>query len=189
MPDIRLPESGPLDVGTALARLPLESPERSAWPLLAERLAARAARPPPPRWPFALAAAAVFALALVLPLLQQPTESVLPRQPAASGLVQVAPEERLRALMAESARLEHALAAMRDDSAGSAAGLMLDLDFEDRLLALDGALARPDLEAEQRLLLWQQRVNLLRDYTGLQGTRQWLAADGNQLEGDVVAVF
>jgi len=193
MPDIRLPESEPLEIGAALARLPLESPDRSAWPLLAERLAARAAVPPPrPRWPFALAAAAALALAVALPMLRLPVDD--PVLPGENGsLVQAtpeSPESRLQTLMAESARLEHVLAAMRDDDrAGAATGLLLDLEFEDQLRGLDTALAREDLAPEQRLLLWRQRVDLLRDYTGLQGTRQWLAADGGQLEGELVAVF
>jgi len=187
MPDIRLPDPGPLDIGEALSRLPLEAPERSAWPALAERLAVRAAPPSRLRWPFALTAAAVLVLAVALPRLQSPDAP--PAEAGNASLVQADPDLELQRLMAESTRLEHLLAAMRDDRAGAAVGLLLGLDFEDRLLALDEALAQPDLEAGQRRRLWQQRVELLRGYAGLQGTRQWLAAEGSRLDGDVVAVF
>ena len=48
--DARLPERE-LTVAEAFARLPLETPERSAWPVLAARLAATEDRPRGPRSP------------------------------------------------------------------------------------------------------------------------------------------
>ena len=71
----------------------------------------------------------------------------------------------------------------------SASTAMLGLEFEDRLRQLDVALSSPTLDPQNRLQLWQQRVNLLRDYAGMQGTAQWLATDGETLDGSLVATF
>lgn len=182
--DIRQPERE-LTVAEALSRLPLEAPDRSAWPLLAERIHATSDRPRGPRWPFAIAAAAaaVLALALVLPLRSgAPGEraTVLPLQPDAAGL---------QALMDESAKLESLLASLSRSETGSANALLLGLAFEDRLRELDAALAEPDLPAGRQALLWQARVGLLRDYAGLRGTEQWVAVQGGQLDGALVATY
>ena len=56
MPDTRAHDPD-LPIAEALQRLPLEAPDRSAWPLLQKRLAT--SRKPRARWPFALAGAAV----------------------------------------------------------------------------------------------------------------------------------
>lgn len=184
MPDARLPER-PLEIAEAFARLPLETPERSAWPRLAERLAAAEARRPRPRWPFAMAAAAALVLALALPRLQTEDAPGVTGQPLAGA----SGEASLPALMQESARLEHVIAAVTNDQAGSASAMVLGLHLEDELQRLDATLSQPGLDAQARLDLWQQRVGLLRDYASLQGTRQVLAADGEQLEGDLVAVY
>lgn len=184
MPDARLPERD-LPVATAFAGLPLEAPERSAWPRLAERFAAQD-RPRAPRWPFGLAAAAALVLAVALPNLSPPGPGPVP--PAADPPVAAAGPD-LPALMRESARLENLIAAVSNDDAGSASALALGLEFEERLQRLDSALSEPGLAEEDRRLLWQQRVGLLRDFAGLQGTRQWLASEGTPLDGDPVAVF
>lgn len=184
MPDARLPER-PLDIAEAFARLPLETPERSAWPRLAERLAAADARRPRPRWPFAMAAAAALLVALVLPRLQTEDAPGVTGQPVARAT----DADTLPALMQESARLEHVIAAVSNDQAGSASAMVLGLQLEDELQRLDATLSQPGLEDEARRALWQQRVGLLRDYASLQGTRQVLAADGEQLDGGLVAVY
>ena len=182
--DIRQP--GPeLTVAEALSRLPLETPDRSAWPVLAARIDATSDRPRGPRWPFALAAAAaaVLALALVLPLRPadpgQPA-GPLPAQPDAAGV---------QALMAESAQLEALLAALSRDEAGSASALALALAYEDRLRDLDATLAAPGLPAERQRQLWQARVGLLREYAGLRGTEQWVAMQGGRFDGALVATY
>jgi hypothetical protein len=184
MPDARLPER-PLDIAEAFARLPLETPGRSAWPRLAERLAAAEARRPRPRWPFALAAAAALVLALALPRRQTEDAPGVTGQPLVAG---PGDEASLPALMQESARLEH-VPAVTNDQAGSASAMVLGLQLEDELQRLDATLSQPGLDEQARLDLWQQRVGLLRDYASLQGTRQVLAAEGEQLEGDLVAVY
>ena len=51
------------------------------------------------------------------------------------------------------------------------------------------ALSDPSLDDASRQLLWQQRVSLLREYAGVQGTRQWLAAQGATLDGALVSTY
>jgi hypothetical protein len=179
MPDARAHDPG-LPIAEALQRLPLEAPDRSAWPLLDKRLA-KAARKPRTRWPFALAAAAL-ALAVVLPYRLAPP-------PAAPGPVATANATPLDELMAESARLEHLVSAVSPQDMASASGTLLGLEFEDRLQQIDIALADPALGADGRAALWQLRVSLLREYAGFQGTRQYLAADGSTVDGALVATF
>jgi len=190
MPDARppLPPTGP-DIAAALSALPLETPERSAWPLLAERIAAgERARRPRARWPFAVAAAAVLFAVLVMPR--------LPLQPDAAGVpapVAVAPATAdpaaLDALMAESAQLENLLDAVAGESSTSASATALALEFEAQLQRLDASLSDPDLDTQTRVALWDRRVSLLREFAGIQGTQQWLAAEGDDRDGELVAVF
>jgi hypothetical protein len=183
MPDARIqPDSIP--IGDALAALPQEAPERSAWPLLEQRiLAAQPNRPL--RWPLALAAAAVLALAAVMP-------GLLDKGSPAPGTPFVAAVENpdpLEALMAESAQLEMFISAATTDAMASASGTLVSLAFEDRLQHVDSALSDPALDDAARESLWQQRVSLLREYAGVQGTRQWLAAQGATLDDALVTTY
>lgn len=182
--DIRHPERE-LTVAEAISRLPLDVPDRSAWPALAARINATSDRPRGLRWPFALAAAAaaVLALALVLPL-----RVAGPGQPTPAPAVPAGATD-LQALMQESAQLEALLASMSGSESGSASTLMLGLAFEDRLRELDAALAQPGLPADRQAQLWRTRVALLRDYASLRGTQQWVAVQGGHLDGALVATF
>lgn len=183
MPDARIPDRG-VTVAEAFAALPLEAPERSAWPLLEQRiLAAQPKRPL--RWPFALAAAAVLALAAVMPGMLEKGPAV----PTTPFVAAVDNPDPLEALMAESAQLEMFLSVAMADDMDSASSTLLSLAFEDRLQRVDSALSNPDLDAGGRELLWQQRVSLLREYAGVQGTRQFLAAQGATLDGALVSTY
>lgn len=185
MPDARLPERAPeLTVAEAFAGLPQEMPERSAWPLLEQRIAARQPRPRA-RWPFLLAAAAVLAVAALIPRLLTTPLAPAPATVAATPVD--VPD--LDALMAESAQLENFITRVANHDVGSANATMLGLEFEDRLQQLDSRLSDPTLARQDRELLWQRRVALLRDYAGLQGTTQWLTAQGQSLDGALVATF
>ena len=183
MPDAHTPDRG-LDIAEALSRLPLETPERSAWPLLERRIIAAAPARPQPRWPFAMAAAAVLAVAALMPRLMTP-----PAAPTAEPAIAAAAPAGLDALMSESAQLEHFISAVADDQMASANAAALGLEFEDRLRRIDVALSTPTLDTDSRTQLWQQRVSLLREYAGVQGTSQWLAADGGTLDGALVATY
>jgi len=183
MPDARIPDRS-VTVAEAFAALPLEAPERSAWPLLDQHIAA--ARPRPrPRWPFALAAAAVLALTAVMPGVLKQQAPVID----APFVAAVEATDPLEALMAESAQLELFLSVAMADDMDSASSTLLSLAFEDRLQRVDSALSDPDLGDGGRELLWQQRVSLLREYAGVQGTRQFLAAQGATLDGALVSTY
>ncbi len=184
MPDhARVPEPGQT-VAEAFARLPLETPGRSAWPQLAAHIA-DARRSRRPRWPFALAAAAVLALAALMPsLLVERTHTV-----EAPFVAAVESTDPLDALMAESAQLEHFISATGNPHMATANSTMLSLAFEERLQRVDAALSDPALADDARTALWQQRVSLLREYAGVQGTRQWLAAKGATLDGALVSTY
>ncbi|WP_374601063.1 hypothetical protein [Arenimonas sp.] len=186
--DLRSPPDGLL-LSEAIARMPLEAPDRSAWPLLAERFDAPRKRPRGPRWPFALAAAAaaVLALAVVLPLPRDQAASPAADSPAMAGTTPGATS--LDALMAESAQLEALLATVSRDEPGSANTLLLGMALEERIARVDEALASPDLSQGERAALWQERVATLRDYASLQGTAQWVAVQGGQHDGALVATF
>lgn len=181
--DARLPERE-LTVAEAFDRLPLEAPDRSAWPALAAHIAA-SRRKRRPRWPFALAAAAVLAVAALMPgWLARPAPSV-----DAPFVAAVQSTDPLDALMAESAQLEHFISAASNDAMATASTTMLSLAFEERLQRVDAALSDPSLDDASRQRLWQQRVSLLREYAGVQGTRQWLAAQGATLDGALVTTY
>jgi hypothetical protein len=181
--DARLPDRE-LSMAQALGQLPLESPDQSAWPALAAHIATRD-RKPRARWPFALAAAAVVAMAAFIP------GWMSPRAPAVETPFVAAIEspDPLDALMAESAQLEHFISATGNASMASASSTLLSLAFEERLQRVDASLSDPALDDGARQLLWQQRVSLLREYAGVQGTRQWLAAQGATLDGALVTTY
>jgi len=161
-------------LGDALRALPLEAPDASAWPALAARLAAK---PRPRRGRlFAFAAAAAVLLAIVM--LRGGGSTPDSPQPAP-----------LAELQAQSAQLERVLAAARDDSAGNASALVMALQLEDRLHALDAELAAPGLDDARRLALWRQRVEVLRSAAGLESSRRYYAAQGEALEPTLVATY
>lgn len=189
MPDDMRSAPDGLFLSEAIARMPLEAPDRSAWPLLAERFDAVRKRPRGPRWPFALAAAAaaVLALALVLPL---PRDQAPGSAEDATALASASTSPAdLETLMAESAQLEALLATVSRDEVGSANTLLLGMELEDRIARVDEALASPDLSQAERTALWLERVATLRDYASLQGTAQWVAVQGGQHDGALVATF
>lgn len=175
-------EPAALTLAQALRNLPLEQPERSAFPALAERI--KPARKPVNPWPWAMLAAAVLAAAAVLPWRAVPTATT----PA--GTVASAPATiDLSELMTESAQLEHLLSVMTDSGMASASATVLSLQLEDQLGDIDSRLASSPLDDAQRAALWQQRVALLRDYTAMASTQRWMASEGQRLDANLVAVF
>lgn len=180
MPDATSPSvSTPRDWGEAFATLPLERPAGDGWTRVAARLEARRR----PRWPAWLAVAAALVLAIALPWQWQRD-----RAPAPDVQARVAGADALEQLYAESARLEGLLAMARDErvSSGTAAAVASDLDRQ--LASIDTALMQPGLSRGAQLELWRQRVDTLRTVVGFEGTRRWLAAQGERYDGALVSV-
>jgi hypothetical protein len=179
-------------LATALRSLPLETPDRSAWPALAARLAegerrrqhARRAT----RWPYAAAAAALLALAL-LPRGHVSTDDTRPNATPLSASNAASASAQLPALMSESARLERLLAAADDDGASSGSTAALGLQMEEALQHLDASLNSAQLTNAQQLALWQQRVNLLRQIASLETSRHYYAAEGRSLDVALVSAY
>jgi hypothetical protein len=166
-----------VQLSDALRALPLEAPDASAWPALADRLAAR----PAPRAPwrrYGLAAAAVLALAVVL--VRGGGDPVAPADAGADSLA---------TLQAQSAQLERVLEAARGDGAGNAGALVMQLQLEDRLQSLDAELAKARLAPARRLELWRQRVDVLHAAAGIESSRRYYAARGQALEPTLVATY
>jgi len=172
-----------LPLAAALAALPLESPEASAWPALASRLARQPIRRRPTRaWSVAVAAG-LIALALAP---RGWLGADAPSSPAlAAGATAPQP---LAALMSESARLERLVAAASEAGASSGTAAVVSLQVEDRLRSVDAELQSGPAPARQ-LALWQQRVELMRDIAAFETSRHYLASRGEQFDLALVAAY
>lgn len=197
--DQRFPEPAGLrlPLGLALAQMPLEAPDHSAWPALAARIAARggagggAAAPATtrrlPRWPLALAASVAIGLLALPRWLDTSADAPAGAVVAGTAATPVATEAQLASLMTESSRLERLIAAA-DDGTSSATAAALSLELEDRLATLDGALqSNPD--PARQLALWQQRVQVLRDVAAVEASRRYLASEGRNFDVALVAAY
>ena len=97
-------------------------------------------------------------------------------------------EIRLAGIQQESARLEALLAMAHDDRVGSGTGAMLAAQLQSRLSEIDGVLASDTIDDDERLALWDARVDTLRDLTGLETTERWFAAEGRAYDTALVQV-
>jgi len=186
MADLSATSDDGIALADALRALPLETPERSAWPALAARMGERnTPRRRMPRWPYAAAAAALLALAL-LPRGGSWTGDTTPLAHAPASAANTG---RLAALMTESAQLERLVAAANDDGASSGSTAALGLQMEDSLQRLDASLNSNSLSEQQQFALWQQRVNLLRQIASLETSRHYYAAEGRALDVTLVAAY
>lgn len=175
-----------IPLAQALASLPLETPDRSAWPVLAARVGKRRRVS---RWPMALAAG-LLALALLPRGWYSDPSQTDPPKPDAGVVAASAGESRaqLAALMSESARLERLVSAASDDSASSGSAAALSLALEDKLMALDAELETgPDPTTQ--LSLWQERVDLMRNIAAVETSRHYLAAEGGNLDVALVSAY
>lgn len=176
----------------AFARLPGETPPVDAWRRFAASLDAggrtRSATPGMNRravggW---LALAAVLALVAVVPWQPMPAPDAVPSGTIDPGAPRTTPT--LAQLHAESALLETLLAHARDGRVASGSAAAMTADLEARLAAIDAALARPGLAPASERALWAERVQALRALASFEGTRRWLAANGEQYDGVLVQV-
>ena len=91
--------------------------------------------------------------------------------------------------MSESARLERLLDAASDEGVSSGTATAVALQLEDRLRAVDAALASASTDTRSQLPLWQQRVDLLRDVAAIEASRHYLASQGKRLDVALVAAY
>ena len=178
------PAPAPRSWHDALAALPLETPPPGGWQAVAARLDARRRRP----WPLWAASAAALALAIALPWRLQQVPS--PAAPATgTGPAAVAPADgQLEALYAQSAELEALLGLSRDERVSSGSAALISQALDEQLGRIDLALIQPGLAQDERLRLWQRRVEGLRAATGFEGNQRWLAAQGSRYDTALVLV-
>ncbi len=176
-------------LGLALAQLPLEAPDRDAWPLLSRRLAARGRAP---RWPMAIAASLLAGL-LAIPFdvggpgSQSPGSSASATATTTPGADAAARKTQLAALMSESQRLERLVAAV-DHGTSSATAAAMSLEYDDGLHAIDTAL-ETNRDPARQLDLWQQRVQLLREAAAVETSRRYLASEGRVFDVALVTAY
>lgn len=189
------PQSG---WANALARLPMEAPPADAWARIATSLDAAAPRESrqPQRarraagW---LALAAVLALAVAVPWQRDdapPADATpLAGTPSPDTDAQdTTGTPTLAELQAESAWLETLLAHARDGRVATGSAAAMAAELEARLAAIDDALADPTLDPALAHALWAERVEALQVLASFEGTRRWLAANGEQYDGVLVQV-
>ncbi len=189
--DFRSDSRPNVPLGQALQALPLLTPARSAWPALQAGLARRQ-KPPRSRWPFVFAAAAVLALAAVLPRwMAEPADSIVVPVASVPSTPAPAPSEQdqLRALMDESAQLEALIEWSRTERVESASMESLAVGVQSRVSQIDALLARTDADPKATLPLWQERVLRLRQLVDLENTQQLLAANGDVDPGVPMLAF
>ena len=97
---------------------------------------------------------------------------------ASAAPTSATPTSKLDALYTESAQLEALLAVARDDRVSSASAALLSYELDARIVAIDASLARTDLTDDERLQLWQARVDALRQAAGFESTQRLLASQG-----------
>ena len=83
---------------------------------------------------------------------------------------------RLDALYTESARLEAVLAHLPDSGTGNVAALAISAELQEQVTHIDLALSQPALPDMARTALWEQRVDTLRQLTGVEATQRWQVA-------------
>ena len=179
----------------AFARMPAQSPPVDGWRRVAAALDAptpplsttRPATPPSrrPRLAGWLALAATLVLAVAVPWQQRQAATTDGAVPASE--VAAAPPT-IAELQAESALLETLLAHARDGRMATGSAAAMSAQLEARLAAIDSALATPGLSPAQAHALWSERVESLQALASFEGTRRWLAANGEQYDGVLVQV-
>lgn len=182
MPDATTRNAMPQGWSEALAALPLERPDADSWQRITTRLEARQNR----RWPAWLATAAALLLAVALPWRLGQQQAPAPTTTARP--VVAAPAQTLEQLHAESAQLEALLAMVRDERVSSGSAAIVAGDMDRQLASIDAALMQPALPRARQLALWRQRVDALRSVVDFEGTRRWLASQGERYDGALVQV-
>lgn len=95
----------------------------------------------------------------------------------------------LSPLQAQSAQLEALVAMARDDSVGSAGSALITSGLDERIATIDAALSQADVTSDQRVALWQERVQALQQLAGVESTERWLASQGALYDAALVSVY
>lgn len=159
-----------LHISNALQALPLEAPGHSLWPQLQAHVPEKTAWP---KWPVALAASAVLAVAIL--------QWQAPVLPVGGGDGQLSAAGNLQQLMDRSAQLENDFYALQDDAQSSATVIAANLSIEDRLAAIDGQLMA-DAGGADTAALWRERIDLLSQGVSLNRTNAAYNADGRHYD-------
>lgn len=173
MADISAHKHG-IGIGQALRDLPMEAPVQSLWPALAQQLPKKTSH----RRYLPMALAAGLALLAIIPMsLNSPQVSENPA------------DSKLQVVMQQSSQLENILLATRNSTASNASAEVIGMALEDRIHAIDSELAAGSVSPTQQLSLWQQRVNLLQEATGLYSSQRYQQAEGRPYEIALVESF
>lgn len=110
----------------------------------------------------------------------EPSHARLASTPKATQIMQTTERSMapLYELYAESAQLEALLTLARDDRVSSAGAALLSDELDAQVAAVDASLAQSDLDDDERLRLWQARVDALRQAAGFESTQRLLASQG-----------
>lgn len=175
----------PASWSEAFAALPtVEPPDR--WTHVAARHGLRRRRTI--GW-LALAATLVVAVALPWKLQHETAPPPLSNVSTSPTHAPATNDEReLAALYAQSAQLEALLAYARDDRVGSGSAEAVSARLDQRLVAIDAALAQPRLPAARQRDLWRERVATLRNLASFETNRRLLIARGERYDGALVRV-
>jgi hypothetical protein len=172
MADISARQDG-LNIGQALRDLPLEAPMHSAWPILLKQIPKKKSRHYLP-----MALAAGITLFALIPLsLHSPTA------------INNQTDTKLQSAMQQSSQLENILVATRNSTASNASAEVMSLALEDRIHAIDSELGSGTLTVAQQLNLWQQRIDILQEATGLYSSQRYQQAEGRSYDIAMVESF
>ena len=172
MVDISLQNTG-IGIAQALRELPQEAPLQSAWPMLAQKIPAKKLR----RY-FPMALAASMALLVIVPMsLHSPK------------IIDSQIDTHLQSVMQQSSQLENILIATRNSTSSNASAEVISLTLEDRIHAIDSELGTESLTSARQLSLWQQRVGILQEATGLYSSQRYQQAEGRPFEIALVESF
>ena len=136
----------------------------------------------------ALAATLIIAVALPWKWQHEAAPPPLSNTSPAHASPETNDERELAALYAQSAQLEALLAYARDDRVGSGSAEAVSARLDQRLVAIDAALAQPRLPAARQRDLWRERVATLRNLASFETNRRLLIARGERYDGALVRV-
>jgi hypothetical protein len=116
-----------------------------------------------------------------------PTTAAATMPPSSAPPTATASE--LQQLHGESARLEALLSALSSGESGDAVQLALAASLQAQVAGIDDALAWGELDAAARTGLWRERVDVLRQLTGLAADQRLAVLHGGGADYAVLPVY